>query len=147
VHLGETKFEETAERPIESQLNDVLRRIYRVLAAWRAQEPAREQAAEAARLQVEELRRQQQERTVATLDKEREAERERQLVDECAAWREAQAIRDYVRHLDAVATTNCTPLGPDLRQWIAWAASVAEKLDPTLKRLGGSGCSDCAGDI
>jgi hypothetical protein len=135
VHHAEARFEDTAERPIESQLNDILRRIYRAIAAWRAQEPVREKAAEAARLQVEEIRRQQQERAAAAVAKEREVERERQLVDEATAWREAQAIRDYVLHLEAAAVAGRIPIGPDLQEWLAWAASISEKLDPTLRRL------------
>jgi hypothetical protein len=136
AHHGETKFEESPEQLLEYHLNDILRRVYRTVAAWRAHEPARVKAVEAARLQVGELRRQQEAHAAATVEKKQESERERQLLGEAMAWREVQAIRDYVRHLEAVAAAGCTPISPKLQQWIGWATSVAEKLDPTSNRLG-----------
>lgn len=146
VHHGETRFEDTAERPIESQLNDILQRVYRMIAAWRAQEPVRAKASEAARMQMEELRQQQEARAAATAAKTQETERERQLVGEAIAWREAQAVRDYALHIEVEATARLTPIEPELQRWIVWAASVAEKLDPTFNRLesrSGSASASC----
>jgi hypothetical protein len=136
VDHGETRFEDTVAYPIESQLNDILRRVYRTIAAWRAQEPARAKASEAARLQMEERRRQQEAQAAVAVAKKQETERERQLVGEATAWREAQAIREYALHIEAAAKTRVTPIGPELQRWIVWADSIAEKLDPTSNRLG-----------
>ena len=66
---------------------------------------------------------------------EREVEREHQLIREAAAWKEAQAIRDYVLRLEVAAATDSASIGPELQGWLAWAASVAVRLDPTFRRL------------
>lgn len=65
----------------------------------------------------------------------RELVLEQALVNEAAAWREAEAIRAYVAHLASTINTSGASAGPELRDWVAWAAGVAERLDPTKVRL------------
>jgi hypothetical protein len=151
---SEPRFVDSAARPLEVQLNDILRKIYRAIASQRArraeaaeklrrdevaararqEELAKE--AETTRLREEALLRQQAAQAAADAIRAQEIERERALVSEAAAWGEAQLIRDYTAHLGVVATTSCTPIRPELQEWMTWAASVAEKLDPTSNRLG-----------
>lgn len=144
----ETKIEDLPEHLLELQLNEVLQRIYRGLATRRAWDKAfekkqrekaeaakaREQAlaaeAKATRLREEELRRQQAEQAAA-------AERERLLIAEAASWRDAETIRAYATHLKATAAVESAPT-PALTAWLAWADTVADKLDPTSKRLLGT---------
>lgn len=149
IFLGETKFEDSSEHPLEAQLNVILASIHRSFASQRirrAAAAARQQrkeaaaqalqqeraiAAKAARLLEEELRRQQAEQVAA-------AERERLLVAEANSWRDAETIRAYAAHLKAAATVDGTMIVPALRDWLTWANDVADKLDPTSKRLLGA---------
>lgn len=146
VHLGETKFEDKPNRPLEAQLNAILVWIHRSLAAQRtgraiaaekkqaeeaaariqAQEGAA--AAEAARLREEEIRQQQAAQAA-------EAERERFLMAEATAWRDAAAIRAYTAHLKAAAAIDGAVIAPALMDWLTWADAVADRLDPTSTRL------------
>jgi hypothetical protein len=154
--LGEIKFEDSAERPLEAQLNAVLAGIHRSFALQRTQrvaaaerqrrneaaaqalEEERAIAAAATRLREEELRRQQTEQAAV-------AERERLLLVEATSWRDAATIRAYAAHLKAAATVDGAIIAPALRDWLAWADTVADKLDPTSKRsLGGLNHPQCS---
>lgn len=142
MYVNETKIEGAAGHPLEQQLNDVMVRIYRSIALQytgremagerrrrdevAAQERERAATAEAARLRDMELQRMQPEQDAA-------AERERLLIAEAAAWRDAMAIRAYAGHIQA-AMGEERPCA--LRTWLDWAESVAERLDPTRKRIG-----------
>ncbi|WUR14715.1 hypothetical protein E7V67_006290 [[Empedobacter] haloabium] len=146
IHLGEAKFQDTPERPLELQLNDVMVWVHRSIASQRAgralaaerrmheeaaaqvRERERTAAAEAARVREEEERRLKAEQNAI-------AERERVLVAEAGAWRDAMAIRAYAAHVETAAVSGAI-LTPVLRQWLAWADSVAAQLDPTKERLG-----------
>lgn len=143
IVVNETKIEDSADCPLEQQLNDVLVRIHRSIASQRKWRPIaaerqrndeaaakvrdqeRAAAAEVARLREEEEQRSQAEQAAA-------AERERMLVAEADAWRDAMTIRAYAAHVEAAA--DGAP-AQALRDWLVWAESVAERLDPTLKRL------------
>lgn len=145
VHCGETKFEDTAERPLEEQLNAILAWIHRSLASQRAD---RAIAAERLRLEEEAAQIRERERAAAAAvarqrDKElrrlqaeqaASAERERLLQVEAGAWRDAEAIRAYVAHLRVVGAVPA----PGLMDWLTWADAVADKIDPTTKRLSGA---------
>lgn len=142
IRFYETKFEETLKRPLEAQLNAILAWIHRTLASERTkrsiadekrlleenaakvQEQARAAAAAEARLRDEDLQRLRAEQAAM-------AERERLLLAEAGAWRNAEVIRSYVAHLRAVGQ-NITPA---LADWLIWADGVANKLDPTTSRL------------
>jgi hypothetical protein len=153
VDRSETRFNDSTERPLEAQLNDILMRIYRCMAlqrvrrieeaeklrrdeaAARAREEERAAEAEAARLREEELQRQRAAQAAKDAIRAQEIERERALISEATTWREAQAIRDYIRHLEGAATISGTSISLELQRWLDWAALVAEKLDPTSGRL------------
>lgn len=60
---------------------------------------------------------------------------EQVLVDEAAAWRQAETIRAYVTHVAAAIAASGVPAGAELRDRLAWAAGVADRLDPTRSRL------------
>jgi hypothetical protein len=146
IHLGETKFEDTPERPLEAQLNSILVWIHRSLASQRTgravaaekkqaeeatariQAEERAAAAEAARLREEEIRKQQAAQAA-------EAERERLLMAEANAWRDAAAIRAYTVHLKTAAAIGGAVIAPALMEWLTWADAFADKLDPTSTRL------------
>ena len=142
VNCGETKFEDALGRPLEAQLNAILAWIHRAFASERtkrsiavekrrleeearqAQERERAVSAAEARLREQELQRQQAEQVA-------KAERERLLLAEAGSWQDAQAIRAYVAHLRTVGHD----VTPALADWLTWADGVADKLDPTAKRL------------
>jgi hypothetical protein len=143
LFVTETKIEDSTDRLLEQQLNDVLVRIYRTIASRRTvhasavvrrqhdeavaqlREQERAAAAEATRLHEEEVQRLQAEQAAAT-------ERERTLLAEANAWRDAAAIRGYAAHIAAAAGGMASPA---LKEWLTWAESVAERLDPTSKRI------------
>jgi hypothetical protein len=143
IVVNETKIEDSTDCPLEQQLNDVMVRIHRSIAlqrtgraraaerqqrdevATQVQAQARAAAAESVRVRDEELQRLQAEKDAA-------AERERMLVVEAGAWRDAMAIRAYAAHVEAAAGGAPAPV---LRDWLAWADLVAERLDPTQERL------------
>jgi hypothetical protein len=56
---------------------------------------------------------------------------EQALVIEANAWRQAETIRAYVAHVGAVGK----PATPEVHAWLAWATSVADRLDPAPSRL------------
>jgi len=149
VHLGETKFEDAPERPLEAQLNAILMWIYRSFvsqrtsrviaaekrrveeAAAQARELERAAEAEKARQREDEEERQRAAQAAAEATRAQETERERLLLLEASAWRDAETIRAYAAHLKAAGAATA----PSLRDWLAWAETVADKLDPTSKRL------------
>jgi hypothetical protein len=150
VDASDTKFDDTAHRPLEAQLNDVMaciRRRFALQSVRREQaaerrrrdeeaalirERQRKAEAEAAQHREEDLRRQQAEQAAA-------AERERLLLAEAASWHDAETIRSYATHLKSAAKVEDAAPAPLLRDWLAWADAVADKLDPTSKRLLGTG--------
>lgn len=135
VYLGEAKFEDSAKRPLEAQLNDILTRVHRVIASQRA---GRAIAAEKSRLDAADARSREEElqrHLAAQAQEEAERERQRLLSAEATAWREARSIREYVEHVRAAATASGHSAAHGLREWSDWAMAVADELDPTSGRL------------
>ena len=132
-------------RPLENQLNYLLCCLHRRLASVRrtkladslrreielAAEAERERieavAVESARLLAVELQRQE-------VIKAEERAREAQLVAESSAWQQAETIRAYVAHLTSTFDSGVASAAPELRQWVAWATGVADRMDPTTRR-------------
>jgi prophage regulatory protein len=56
---------------------------------------------------------------------------ELQLIAEAKAWRQAETIRAYVTHVAAVIAASGVPAGRELRDRLALAAGVADRMDPT----------------
>lgn len=123
---------DTASARVEQRLNDLFIRLYSTVvlarAASRVQKIKDEQRA-IANLAYEELTRQ---RAVEAKLKADEDGRRRTLIEESAAWHEAERIRAYSRNVmeHAVAPTSL-----DVSQWFEWALSVAESKDPTSSRV------------
>jgi hypothetical protein len=153
IDRGETKFDDRPERSLDHQLNDVLRRIHHSMASLRFQrqvwaeerrraevgrqalELQRAATAERRRHIDDEERHREAERAALEAEHQAEIERERQLVIEANAWRQAETIRAYAAHVASAIAASGTPAGPELSAWLTWAAAVAERLDPTSKRL------------
>jgi hypothetical protein len=139
-------------RPLEGQLNDLLCRVHREMASARHsrlvdgackareqaaqadRERAAEIAAEAERQQAAERRRQHEIEAEERARMARMVELEAQLVAEANSWRQAEAIRSYIAHLTSTIASGALA-GPELRDWLTWAAAVAARLDPTSTRL------------
>lgn len=111
------RWNETAKNRLEDKLHDI---IVGLLIALEAEWQRKEQRAEEERrraevqlrwLQAEEKRVKEQKRVDA-------------LLEDARAWKEAQLIRDYVA---AVAATTGSERSSE---WIAWAKSVADSIDP-----------------
>jgi hypothetical protein len=90
-------------------------------------------AVEAERLRNERFRQERQREAEAELRRWKREERERRereevqaLLTEVNAWDDARRIRGYV-----AAMTNVESTSPD---WIKWALSVADKLDPSKRK-------------
>jgi hypothetical protein len=60
---------------------------------------------------------------------------EQALMSEAAAWGQAEKIRAYLAHVAAGIPANGAQAGTELRDWLTWAAGVADRLDPTRSRL------------
>ncbi|MUI13937.1 hypothetical protein GJV26_15960 [Massilia dura] len=146
MFVNETKIEDSADRPLEQQLNDVMVRIHRSIALQRtgraayAEQRQRDEAAAQMREQeravaAEAARRREEEQQRIQEEQEAAAERERMLVVEASAWRDATAIRAYAAHIRASAKAG-GEVAPALRDWLARAEAVAKRLDPTRGRLG-----------
>lgn len=133
----ETKFSDNADKPLEDQLNELLCKVYKFVVReieWRAlhEEQQRlrkidDERREAERAAREELRQRREE----------EKRREESLIAEASAWHQASLIRAYVAHIQLAASSmqdgNCS--NENLRTWLAWASEVAERIDPTRKRV------------
>lgn len=73
---------------------------------------------------AQELARKEAERLLAI-----EKTREESLLSEAETWRRSAALRSYLQHLSS-ADSQC--LGTE---WMRWATQVADRLDPTQRRL------------
>jgi hypothetical protein len=87
--------------------------------------------AAAARQHEEELRRQRAAEAAAEAVQAEEIERQRLLLVEATKWRDAEVIRAYVAHIKKYGNA----IAPALDEWLVWASTAADNLDPTWKRL------------
>lgn len=135
-HRGtNTKFADAPGKPLESQLNAVFCRIYRCVISdrmWlaRFEEARRLNEIAEQRQQAERALREEQNRL-----REEEKRREEQLLNEASTWCKAEQIRAYIAHLSCKLNSADSNVSPELTAWIKWASAVAEKLDPTTRRL------------
>lgn len=127
-------FEDKESRPLESQLNDMFRGVYRlVVKAWRQH---REQQALNRKWEEEEKQRVESARTKAELERALAKERARieRLSSEASRWVQSKQVRAYVDHIRASASEDLDAYKA-LGDWVSWALRVAEDLDPTKGRL------------
>jgi hypothetical protein len=133
IFVGEKKFADTDGAPLERRLNSVLAEVFKTIdraevrqqenVVWRQRHDAEKalvavRAAEA----VEVQKRAAEERAKEAI-----------LESEATAWTRANAIRAYA---SAVSQAAPTPLPERVGDWIAWASSVAERIDPLPARAG-----------
>jgi len=127
-------FEDRESHTLESQLNRVFARMYRlVVKVW---ERDREHLEFHRQLEEDSRRRAEAERI--------RAERERLLAEvryrkrclsvETIRWTKSCRIREYVDHIRMAARAREVS-AEELGNWADWALSVASELDPTEKRL------------
>ena len=60
---------------------------------------------------------------------------EKRLLLEAEAWRQATTLRAYAVHISSMIVDRGTPATPDESEWLRWAKSVADNLDPTAARV------------
>lgn len=127
-------FSDSDSRPLESQINNIYRRIYGlVIKAWKYERELRafhksledqeSQRASAAKIKAE------RERVLAEEQARRQA-----LSNEANQWTQSKQIRDYVEHIRASASGH-SQTSSELNNWTDWALRVAADLDPTHGRL------------
>jgi hypothetical protein len=114
---------ETADRPLESRLNDVI--------VGMLQEAARDREREE---KWAEQRRQYELQEQRQREAEERARRQRQQIDKLIAdanrWVSANRVRSYVQHAREVGRAPIDD-GQSIDEWAGWALSVADRLDPT----------------
>jgi hypothetical protein len=122
-YYGSRDWNGTAERPLEARLNDVIVGFLEQAARDRKRD---EELAEQHRRWEEErrLREEAEERArraKAKVDK---------LVPDASRWETASRIRSYVLRAEKVGRA---PISDEqtIEEWVAWALSVAESMDPT----------------
>jgi len=121
---GEAEIMDKDGAPLEAQLEDLFDRIPQELVLDLAQNRkwGQEKAASAAVREAELQRR----RLL-----EKEAARRKTLEEEAQNWHRATLIRQYA---DAIAQTMHPGEEPDAQQWLRWARTVADEVDPTSRR-------------
>lgn len=132
-HPG-SKFEfvDTTTRRVEQCLNDLFIRMYTTVVAARAADRVKKikDAQRAIANQAYEAITRQ--RAIEATQKADLEARRKLLIDESALWHHAQQIRAYLNH---VRDRSENPQHPEMQEWIKWAMSVADHLDPTSKRI------------
>lgn len=116
------EWNETAERPLEGRLREIIIGLYVAAAALQ-----REVEAEAIRRQreAEEERR----RWKAAEKRKRERERVNLLLEDASSWSKAQALRRYIVAMEKTGIKT----GDD--EWFSWARRVADALDPLVSSV------------
>ena len=137
LYLGDTYHElliaDSAEKPIESRLNEIFVRICskvvlvreerRKRDAWHREYEEEQRRKEA----MEQLKRDQ------AAAKERERKKKEALIDEARAWQTAKLIREYLDYLQTVRFDHALAEVRD-EEWRIWAKGVADDIDPTTRR-------------
>lgn len=122
----EKRFSDQPDRPIEQQLNNVLIEVFQRIHESGERALCQEHTRLGAETAPVEL---------AAVENAAAQERQRTdlLVAEATAWNQAQQIRAYVAHLQALAEG--IPENHDRQKWLAWAKLVADRMDPSKGRL------------
>jgi len=113
----EREVADRKEARLEEQLSEVFIKAWRHVVYCRVETRQREEW----HRQWEEEERRRQEET--TRRKEAEARRAR-LLEDAASWQKANALRQYLAHVEASRD------GRFDAEWLAWAREVADSLDP-----------------
>jgi len=128
-------FGESAESPLEAKLNALFAGVWKqvVLCRQKAREheerSRREAEAAALRAEAERLNRE----TAAR--REEEKWRRAALVQEVAAWRQANEIRAFVGAVSAEAACGGETTDSGVEEWAAWPLGVAAQMDPVGQRV------------
>lgn len=144
IFVGEKKFADAAGAPLEGQLNSIFVEVFKTL-----------DRAEVDRQRIVILREQHAaERALAALQaadaveaQKRAAEeraKEVSLEAEAAAWGRANGIRAYA---SAVAQRAPVPPPENVGDWITWANTVAERIDPLPGRAGLTAPKDATPEV
>lgn len=131
---GETTISDRSEEPLEQQLGAIFKivasRYERSVkeAAQRKQRDIDFAEAKARRLVYEQLQREARQRA------EQELAKRNTLIREAEEWKRSCEIRSYLDMLDSRMIEGGVTAS-DYVDWRRWAASVAEDLDPSEKRV------------
>ena len=130
-----SKVADIPGRPLESQLNSVFEKAYKLLAASKIREAQSEIRAQQYRIELKA----NADAQAAALENDRMIEQERRLAEglliEAEEWRKAALIKEYLEHVKHVASAEQRPLRDETKRWLTWADAVVQKMDPTQKRL------------
>ena len=122
-------FRETAERPLESRLNDVFLALNKIVINCRRESRIR---AENEQLERERLARRaiiERRRQAHLKRRAEEAKRRTELLDESERWQRATLLQRYVQHIKQQV-----PQSGSTDTWAGWALEIAADLDPTAAR-------------
>jgi len=118
------RWSDTAKRRLEDLLNDIVVGLVENAEAMRRRREERER-------QQREREAAEQRRLVEAQRKQREAVRVRALEQEMRRWRKSRAVRDYVTAMREAAVRAGVAENERVVEWLAWAESYADGLDPT----------------
>lgn len=121
---SETTWQDDPGRPVEKQLPEILRSLLRHAELQRRTGLQRRYEWELDRIQ-------DARRRLQAASEKRVAERREALLKQAAAFENASRLRRFADHCEAVGRT---PDGAPLGEWLAFARSVADDLDPTRER-------------
>jgi hypothetical protein len=122
-------FRETAERPLESRLNDVFLALNKIVINCRRESRIR---AENEQLERERLARRaiiERRRQAQLKRRAEEAKHRTELLDESERWQRATLLQRYVQHIKRQV-----PQSGSTDTWAGWALEIAADLDPTAAR-------------
>jgi hypothetical protein len=120
----ETTWQDDPGRAVEKQLPDILRSLLRHAELQRRAGLQRRYEWELERIQDARER-------LQVASEKRRAQRRDTLLKQAAEFEQASRLRRFVDHCEAIGRT---PDGTALAEWLSFARTVADELDPTRQR-------------
>jgi len=114
--------------PLEAQMNAAIVLVYRAIAETKA---SREYFERVNREALEDHQAQATKAAMVAAAKREIEQRRQDLMQEAAAWHQAALIRQYANQ---VASASPAPIAA-LQEWLDWAHSTADDLDPLAGRI------------
>jgi hypothetical protein len=123
--FGRRTWKDTADRPLEQQLNAVLVGIIKTAETYRQETAAREERA--AQWREEQRRREELRRQREIVEARRLA-----IIGQAEAWRQSQNLTAFLAGCEQRFTQRCGQIKPESTEgrWLSWARAYVKQLDP-----------------
>jgi len=135
--IGVSKFEDQGDKLIETRLNDIIRYIFKCISQLKTQRIIFAERRKADAIAAEKKGLDRKAEVTARILRDEEDRQKALLIAEAGAWEQAAKIRAYADNVRTSIGLHGEPISEELQKWIDWTKSVADELDPTLRRVKG----------